>query len=326
MIERARVVVAETPTWNDAAAALSLEWGRVVSGRALATRMRRARPPAPPVDCEVEVLGEADLVPDAGPAPAPPSEILESRTAPAIHTSKTRGEAYLVISDLQVPFHLPNALAFVNEVRREFNVHADNILCVGDEVDNLFGSMFPKDPDGTHTPTSEIGAARDELRRWYAAFPRMRLCVSNHGMRWAKKASAAEIPSQMIRAYQEIIEAPDGWRWQDRWLINASKRPFQMEHGHEGAGGMYAYRVKAIENGISTVFGHLHANPGIAHVNTAGGQSLWGCCAGSLIDASAYAFAYNRRDRFKPWIGCAVILDGGTTPLLVPYHGLGGRP
>lgn len=51
------------------------------------------------------------------------------------------------------------------------------------------------------------------------------------------------------------------------------------------------------------------------------GQKVWGMCVGSLIDVESYAFEYDKGNQYKPWIGCAVILDGGTTPVLVPYEG-----
>src|SRR5438132_2052659 len=46
-------------------------------------------------------------------------------TAPAVQTSKTRAEGYLVVPDLQCPFHAPGALEFCEKVRREFGVSKD---------------------------------------------------------------------------------------------------------------------------------------------------------------------------------------------------------
>jgi|GEM_PF-1736958 len=324
-VARARVVVAEHGLVA-AAKLLSAEWGCHVGARGLASRMRRT-PPLPPDD--VEVLGEADLAPDDAPPavdtlPAAAEDEVsagprEPVRAPAVHTSKTRGESYLVIPDLQIPFEAEHALRFCIEVAREYDVSPDNVLCVGDEIDQNFGSMYASDPDATHTANSEIRASIDRLKQWYRAFPFVRVCNSNHGDRWLRKASNAQIPSQLLRAYREIIEAPEGWRWSDVWRIPASKHPFLMEHGHRGAGGIHAHRQKAIDNGISTVHGHLHASAAIAYVRTQN-QKLWGFNCGSLIDVEAYAFKYNSRDRYKPGLGCGVILDGGRRPLWVPYE------
>lgn len=223
---------------------------------------------------------------------------------------------WLAVSDLQIPFEAEHALTFVQEVQREFKIPRDNILCVGDEVDHYFGSQYQKYVDGNYTAGQEIEASKEKLKAWYRAFPRMRLANSNHGQRWAKRAVEAEIPSQMIKAYQEVLEAPEGWRWADEWRIDEA-HPFKMIHGM-GYGGMYAYRHAPLDQGISTLFGHLHANAGVSHIVTKS-QRIWGMNVGCLIEPDAYAFHYGKDNRFKPWLGLGVILDDGRTPILIPY-------
>lgn len=227
------------------------------------------------------------------------------------------GGRYLVISDLQIPFQAPDSLKFCKAVQRDFRIPPANVLCVGDELDQYWGGLWDKDPDALHTPNSELYESRRVLHAWYRAFPEMRLAVSNHGLRWAKKAFKAGIPSQMLRSYQELIGAPKGWRWQHQWLVK-ERRPFLLIHGM-GYGGMNAFRQAPLDQGVSTVFGHLHANAGIAHIVT-GNQALWGMNVGCLIDVEAYAFNYGKDSRFKPWRGVGVVVDGGLTPILVPYE------
>ncbi len=223
---------------------------------------------------------------------------------------------YLVISDLQIPFEAEHALKFNKRLQAEYRIPAENILCVGDEVDQYFGSLFSKDADGIYSATTEIEESKRRLTHWYREFPLMRLANSNHGQRWAKKAFAAEIPSQMLRAYQEVLEAPKGWKWADSWIIDGKHR-FKMIHGM-GYGGMFAYRHAPLDQGMSVVFGHLHANAGIAHIVTET-QKIFGMNVGCLIDVEAYAFQYGKNNRFKPWLGSGVIVDDGATPLLIPY-------
>lgn len=224
----------------------------------------------------------------------------------------------LFISDTQIPFEAPSSLPFVKAVAREFKIPKDAIFHVGDEVDHYFGGGWDKDPDASHTPLAEIKEARAKLKAWYAAFPSMKLAVSNHGLRWARKASAAGIPSTMMRAYQEILGAPKGWVWRDHWDIKMDRRKVHMFHGI-GYSGQTAYRQAAIDKGVSVVFGHLHATAGIAHIVTDHGQR-WGMSVGCLIDAKAYAYAYSKHSKFKPWLGVGVVIDGGLTPLLIPYE------
>jgi hypothetical protein len=224
---------------------------------------------------------------------------------------------YLIVSDLQIPFEARYALKFCLAVQKDFNIPPENIYCVGDEVDQYFGSLYQKSVDGHYTAAQEIKASHQKLKAWYKAFPSMKIATSNHGMRWAKKAAAAEIPSQMLKTYQEVLEAPKGWVWKDSWVINAGLRKIKLIHGL-GYGGMYAYRTAPLDQGMSTVFGHLHANAGIAHINTAS-QKIYGMNVGCLIDTEAYAFNYGKDNRFKPWLGCGVIVDDGLTPMLIPY-------
>lgn len=193
------------------------------------------------------------------------------------------------------------------------------MLCVGDETDSYFGSQYEKSVDEDFSALKEIEISRDKLRRWVHAFPEMKVATSNHGMRWAKKAAAAQIPSQMIRAYQDVLELPPSWQYRDRWIIKA-KHPFQMIHGL-GYSGQYPYKQAAIHEELSTVFGHLHSSAGIAYIHSADGKMRrWGFNTGSLIDVSAFAFHYGRDNRFKPNLGAGVILNGGSTPLWVPYE------
>lgn len=229
----------------------------------------------------------------------------------------TKSERFLFISDLQIPFEAKHALRFCKAVQKEFKIPEGNVYCVGDELDQYWGGLWDKDPDALHTPMSELAQSHERLKEWYRAFPIMHLATSNHGQRWAKRASKAGIPSVMLKAYQTIIEAPPTWHWRDAWNIKA-KRPILMVHG-TSYGGMYAYRTAAMDKGCNVIFGHLHANAGIAHVVTDNGER-WGCNVGSLIDPKAYAFHYGKDARFKPWLGVGVVIDDGMTPLLIPYE------
>lgn len=225
-------------------------------------------------------------------------------------------DRYLIISDLQIPFELNDALPFVRKVQREFRIPLENLCCVGDETDQYWGSLFKKSPEAKHTANQEIEATKEKLRKWYKAFPYMKICESNHGNRWKKKAWESEIPSQLLRQYREVMEAPDGWEWRKAWLIQ-TKKPFLMEHGDDW-GGQIPHKQAALHNGISTIMGHHHSLAGVEYLKT-NGLDVWGAICGSLIDFEQYAFEYARRAKFKPVIGCTVILNDGFSPLFVPY-------
>lgn len=232
----------------------------------------------------------------------------------------TQKDRYLVISDLQIPFQAAKALSFVKSVAKEFNIDKQNILCVGDEVDSYFGSMYAKSPNISYSASQEIKDTKDEIRRWADAFPIMRLCTSNHGQRWVKKLEACEIPSQLIRPYREIIGAPRTWQYRDEWVIR-TKHPFRMIHGC-GYGGANGAKNAVIDSKISTVIGHLHSHAGISYVHTMGSNgTLWGFNTGCLVSVDSFAFNYGLFNRHKPILGIGVILDDGLRPVFIPYPG-----
>lgn len=223
---------------------------------------------------------------------------------------------FLVISDTQIPFQNLRALSFCAYLRKHYGIPDENILHVGDEVDNLHGGMYPKDPDGHLSATAEITAAKEILKEWAATFPKMKIAISNHGIRWFKKASAAEIPSQMIRDYRQVLGMPDSWVFKERWIID-TKNPFMMIHGM-GYSGQFSQRTAALDMGMSVVHGHL-THAGISHIATAG-RRTWGMCVGCLIDPEAYAFKYGRDSRFKPCLGAGIIANQGGLPIWIPLE------
>lgn len=222
----------------------------------------------------------------------------------------------LVVSDLQIPFHDPKALDFCYYIKRHYKIADENCFNVGDESDNYFGGMWDKSPDADHTANQEIKACQEEFKRWYDRFPKMKLCQSNHGTRWMRKAFAAQIPSQMIRSYREIINAPDGWVWKKYWKVD-SKHPWQVEHGDDW-GGQTPHKLAALHNGRSTAMGHHHSLAGIEHLKT-NGMSVWGMVTGCLIDFETYAFDYARSAKLKPVLGIGLVVDEGKTPIWLPY-------
>lgn len=187
---------------------------------------------------------------------------------------------------------------------------------MGDELDGYFASRFPKDPDMPLSPKAEIKLARLRLKEWYKAFPMCQVAISNHGLRWASKAFDSFIPSDIIKPYKEIIEAPSGWTWHDEIIVK-TKVPFRVIHGL-GYSGFAGARNAAIDAGMSTAIGHLHAFGGVHYIDTGKGQ-IWGMNTGCLIDANALAFGYGKNSRFKSTLSVGVVLNDGKLPIVIPY-------
>lgn len=224
---------------------------------------------------------------------------------------------FLVIPDLQIPFENSNALQFCRYLKRHYQIPDENVLNVGDETDGYHGGSWPKDPNGVLTPTGEIAVTREKIKEWGSIFPKMKLAISNHGLRWMRKAAGAEIPSQVLRSYEDIFQMPEGWKWKDHWVIE-TKFPFRLDHGMD-LGGKTPYRIAAELGTMSRVFGHLHSSAGIAYVHTQD-KNIWAMNAGCLIDEDAYAFEYGKWGKFKPNLGAGVIADRGRIPIWIPLN------
>lgn len=223
----------------------------------------------------------------------------------------------LVISDCQIPYEHKRALAFCKALKKEYRIPDENILNVGDEIDNFHGSDYPKDPDAPLSAVNEFEIVRERIRQWAEAFPRMKVCISNHGIRWVKKASNAQIPTQVLRSYHEIFKIPSTWEYREEWRFNRFKMPFRAIHGM-GYSGVAGHRNAALDGQISTIIGHLHSHASVSWIETAGGARMWAVNSGCLIDVQAFAFKYEKYNRVKPQLGCAVIFDSGRRPEFFP--------
>jgi hypothetical protein len=218
-----------------------------------------------------------------------------------------------LLADLQIPFEHPKALEFCLYLKRHYKLSDDNIYCVGDEVDQYWAGLYPKDINGDLTARQEIEITREKIRMWISAFPKVKVCTSNHGSRWARKALQSEIPSIMMRRYQEVLGFPPGWVWSRNWII-PGKQPILVEHG-DAWGGQYPHVAAALHNGISTVMGHHHSLCGIERIRSSR-LDIWGAVIGCLIDFDKYAFNYAREAKKKPQIGTMVICSG--IPIWIP--------
>lgn len=229
----------------------------------------------------------------------------------------SKSENYLIVSDLQIPFEHHRALRFCAELRKEYNVKDENIYSAGDELDQNWAGLYKKDPDALHTPQSEIARSILTMKEWYDVFPQMKVCASNHGNRVAKLAFDAGIPSIMMRRYQEVIQAPPGWKWAQSWKADC-KYPFKVEHGDKrGYGSSKPHVMASLRNGMSTVIGHYHSKAGVEWIETEE-LKCWAAASGCLIDRQSYAFYYSRNDAEIAKIGATVVLDGGRYAVWIP--------
>jgi len=221
----------------------------------------------------------------------------------------------LVIPDFQAPFHHKDSHKFLAEVKKTFK--PDTVIQIGDLLDQHYYSKYgpsSKAMDGKTEIQEAIKALKTTL---YSLFPNVYVCWGNHDLRIEKRASEAGIDPYLLKTYEEIIKAPKGWKFADRWEIDG----IIYEHGI-GRSGYQGALQAAKSNMQSTVIGHLHSDAGILWYGNHK-HLIFGFNVGALVDDKQYAFEYARFSNKKSILGCGIIINGLPmfTPMVLNQNG-----
>ena len=203
----------------------------------------------------------------------------------------------LIVGDLHTPFDKNEYLAFLKSIKRKYK--CDEVIFIGDIIDNHFSSYHETDPDG-FGGGEELGYAIKRIKPYYKAFPNATVIIGNHDRMVMRKGHTSSIPKAWLRDYNEVLGTPT-WRWSDRYVVD----DVQYIHGEGGTA-----RTRCKQDLMSTVQGHLHTQ---AYVEWVVGPNhrVFGMQVGSGIDFDQYAFGYAQRGK-KPVVSCGVVLDGQT--------------
>jgi metallophosphoesterase superfamily enzyme len=201
----------------------------------------------------------------------------------------------LVIGDLHCPFDLDGYLEHCVKTYNDFN--CNNVVFIGDIIDNHYSSYHETDPDGMGAG-EELEIAIKRIQKYYKAFPDAHVTIGNHDRIIMRKAFSSAIPKIWIKEYNDVLNTPN-WKWVDRVVIDN----VQYIHGEAGTA-----RTKCRADMQSTVQGHLHTQ---FYSETYVGQNfrIFGMQVGCGIDFDTYAMAYAKRGK-KPAIGCGVVING----------------
>ena len=212
------------------------------------------------------------------------------------------------MSDSHCPYNHKDMVAFYREIKRIYK--PDKVVHIGDEVDYHAISFHETDPD-LMSPSQELEAAREALRPLYKLFPDVSLIDSNHGSLVYRKVRNAGLPKEVVKSYNEILQAPQGWVWQhDLTLKMSDGNLVYFHHGKTSRPGALSKNM-----GMSTVQGHYHGKFSIEYWGNPLGL-YWDARTGCMIDDDSLAFEYNKTTMARPIIGCLVIIDG--QPSLIP--------
>ncbi len=203
----------------------------------------------------------------------------------------------LVIGDLHCPFELDGYFDFCKETYANYN--CNQVIFIGDIIDNHAFSYHEPDPDGM-SAGDELQVAIEDVKKWYNAFPVADVLIGNHDRMAARKAMTGGIPKVWIKSYNDVLGTPK-WNWTERIVYD----DVQYVHGEGGTA-----RTKAKNDMMSTVQGHIHTQ---AYTEFTVGRKfkVFGMQVGCGIDAKSYASAYAKNFK-KQAIGCGVIIGGHT--------------
>lgn len=222
--------------------------------------------------------------------------------------AKEDNSRVLLISDMHIPYHHPDTLAFLTHLKEKYN--PTRVICLGDELDKHALSYHDHDPD--------LPSAGDELRRsipviqeLHNLFPVMDIVESNHGSLVWRKAKTNGIPRQYIKSYNDVLGVDDGWKWSfDLTITLPNGQKCYVHHGKTSNVIQLSQQM-----GMNAIQGHYHEACRIDYWGNPTGL-YWGMQCGCLIDDDALAFSYNNVNIKRPVIATGLIID--SIPVLEP--------
>lgn len=214
----------------------------------------------------------------------------------------------LCISDMHHPYAHPDTIAFLAAIKKKYK--PTRIVCLGDEVDAHAMSFHDSDPE-LMSAGDELEAAIEELEPLYKLFPKMDLIDSNHGSMAYRRGKHAGMPRKYIRDYNDVLDAPAGWKWHmDLLLSIPGNNQLYFHHG------LCKDVLKVVQQrGVCVIQGHFHTEFRISYLGNPN-HLLWGMSVGCSIDSKSLAFAYDRTNLGRPIVGHGIVLNG--IPHLLP--------
>jgi len=209
----------------------------------------------------------------------------------------------LIIGDLHAPFNLSKYLPFCLEQQRKFN--CGTVIFIGDVIDNHYSSYHESDPDGM-SAGDELDIAISELQKYYEVFPKASVIIGNHDRLVYRKAFSGGVAKRWIKDFKDVLKVPN-------WEFVESIDVFDININH-GEGG--TARTKMKKELQSQIQGHLHSDFYIEYI-VGKNFRIFGMQVGCGVDNKSYAMAYGKNFK-KPAIGCGVLLNRGTLPIIIP--------
>lgn len=225
-----------------------------------------------------------------------------------------KSKSLLVISDLHCPYQHPDTVRFLKACKAKFK--PDTVVCIGDEVDFHALSYHESNPD-LASAGDELEKAIIALQPIYKLFPKVTVIESNHGSMVLRKAMTGGIPIKALKSYNDILDAPKGWKWVFDAIVQTELGPVYFCHGKSTTPGKLASQY-----GMSTVQGHYHEKSQINYISTPE-RLMFDAHTGCLADDKSLALGYNKVNPKRPIVSILVIINGipQIIPMVLNYKG-----
>jgi len=214
----------------------------------------------------------------------------------------------LTISDLHIPYHHREALAFLAYLKAKYK--PTRVICLGDMEDKHALSYHDSDPD-LASAGDELAKALPVIAELHKLFPNMDILDSNHGSLVYRKAKTHGIPKHYIKPYNDVLGVGDGWKWHNDLVIKLPDGGSCYFHHGKSTRGL----ILTQQMGMSSVQGHFHNSFSVEYHGTPIALN-WAMQTGCLIDYKSYAFSYANVNIKRAVIGTGLIID--SQPVLVP--------
>lgn len=214
----------------------------------------------------------------------------------------------LAFACTHIPFQHPRFLDHLLRTRDKFK--CDTVLHLGDLCDSHAISYYEHDPDGW-APGNEMKEADKHLKKWFRAFPRIKIALGNHDKLVDRKGKTVGLPKRCFRSFRERWNFPDGWEDAFEFVLD------DVLYKHGAYSGRYGHVQAAIDARQSAVIAHCHSNGGVEYMaNTK--QIMFGMAVGCGIDIKRYTFAYGVDFKRRPVLGCGVVTEKGRFSQFIP--------
>lgn len=225
-----------------------------------------------------------------------------------------KAKSIFVISDMHHPYAHPDTVRFLKAAKAKFK--PDTVVCIGDEVDYHALSYHESNPD-LPSAGDELDKAIEALKPIYKLFPKCTVIESNHGSMVLRKSMTAGVPRKAIKPYNDILDAPKGWKWVFDTIIDTPLGPVYFCHGKTTTPGKLASQY-----GMSTVQGHYHEKSQVNWISTPE-RLMFDAHTGCLADDNSLALGYNKVNAKRPIVSILVIVNGipQTVPMVLARNG-----